>query len=163
MDFSDEQFDKLITCEKEIVQAQGKPKLERGHYRISFELQSVDKEFYFRAYGRYNAAFPENFSVGLVYNPRHEKGSYDIVRCNGPHGEHRMHPHHVYFHIHKITTTAIESGLKEDCFVEITDKYATFEDALRFFVKYIHLKSADIKRHFPGKNLQTSFLDIEGE
>lgn len=72
-----------------------------------------------------------------------------------------MSPHHVHFHIHKITTGAIESGLKEDCFIEITEEYTTYEDALRFFVKYINLKPADIKLYFPGRDLQTK-LDLDG-
>ncbi len=155
MTFNDELIDKLLTCPKEIIQAPAKPKLERGHYRIGFELQSIDKEFFFKAFGRSNEAFPENFSVGLVYNPKHEKGSYEILRCNGPHGEHEIFPHHVYFHIHKITPGALAEGLKEDRYVEVTDKYSNFEDALHFFVKYINLKSEHIKEFFPGKDLQT--------
>ncbi len=98
--------------------------------------------------------FPENFSIGLVYSPKHEKGSYEILRCDGPHGEHEMFPHHVHFHIHEITSAALENGLKEDRNMEITDKYTNFDDVLRFFVKHINLKSEDINRFFPGKDLQ---------
>lgn len=105
--------------------------------------------------------FLRTFQLDWVYSPRQEKGSYEILRCNGPHGEHKMSPHHVHFHIHKITTGAIESGLKEDCFIEITEEYTTYEDALRFFVKYINLKPADIKLYFPGRDLQTK-LDLDG-
>ncbi|MBC8181680.1 hypothetical protein H8E88_11210 [candidate division KSB1 bacterium] len=133
MEFTDELIGQLKTCPKEIVQSPGKPRLDRGYYRIGFELQSVDQEFFFIAFGRYNLMFPENFSIGLVYSPRHEKGSYEILRCNGPHGEHEMFPHHVHFHIHEITTAAMENGLKEDRNIEITDKYTNFDDALRFF------------------------------
>jgi hypothetical protein len=78
MTFDDKLIKKLLTCEKEIVQAPGKLKLERGHYRIGFEMQSKDNEFHFGAFGRFNAVFQENFSIGLVYNPKHEKGSYEI-------------------------------------------------------------------------------------
>ena len=154
MKFDNELTTKLLTCEKTIIQPPGKPKLERGHYRMEFQLQSIDEEFYFNAFGRYNAMFPENFSIGLVYDPKHEKGSYEIVRCNGPHGEHAMFPHHIHFHIHKITVDAIQHGLKEDSYIEITDKYAQYEDALRFFVTYINLKIEDIERFFPGRDLQ---------
>ncbi|MFQ5633280.1 MAG: hypothetical protein ACE5I1_31330 [bacterium] len=86
MKFDNELIDKLLTCEKEIVHGPGKPRLERGHHRIGFELQSIDEEFHFSAFGRCNAMFSENFSVGLVFSPRQEKGSYEILRCNGPHG-----------------------------------------------------------------------------
>ena len=67
----------------------------------------------FTAFGRYNAMFNENFSFGLVYFPKHEKGSYEIIRCNGPHGEHVQFPHHVHYHIHKATKQNIENGLKK--------------------------------------------------
>jgi len=157
MTFTDELINKLLTCPKEVIQPPAKPKLERGHYRIGFELQSIDREFFFKAFGRYNEAFPENFSVGLVYNPKHEKGSYEILRCNGPHGEHEMFPHHVYFHIHKITTGPLAEGLKEDRFIEITDKYSNFDDALKFFVTSINLKAEHIQIFFPAKNLQAEF------
>ncbi|HDP98598.1 MAG TPA: hypothetical protein ENN22_05375 [bacterium] len=161
MNFDAELITNLLTCEKEIIHAPGKVKLERGHYRIEFELQSVDKEFYFKGFGRYNSVFNENFLIGLVYNPKHEKGVYEILRCNGPQGEHKMFPHHVHFHIHKISTEAIEKDLREDCYVEITDKYQNFEDALKFFVKYIHVKVEDIKRYFPGQDLQTELFNFE--
>lgn len=157
MIFTDELIEKLLTCQKEIVQPPAKPRLERGNYRINFELQSIDKEFFFKAFGRCNEAFPENFSVGLVYNPKREKGSYEILRCNGPHGEHVIIPHHVHFHIHKITIGALVENLKEDISIEITNKYNNFEDALYFFVKYINLKSDDINRFFSGKDLQEKF------
>jgi len=159
MIFSEKLIHKLLNCPKEIVQAPGKPRIEKGHYRIGFELQSVDKEYYFNAFGRYNSTFPENFSVGLIYFPKNEKGSYEILRCNGLHGEHKLFPHHLSFHIHKITIEAIENHLKEDSNIEFTDQYVTFDDALRFFVKYINLNHDDIQKYFPGKDLQLNLFD----
>ena len=157
MNLNNELINMLLNSTKEIVQPPGKPKLERGHYRIGFELQSIDKSFFFSAFGRYNAMFQENFSIGLIYIPKDEKGTHEILRCNGQHGEHKMFPHHTYFHIHRASEDAIEQGLNEDCCIEITDKYATFEEALRYFVKLVNLRSEDIKKYFPGKDLQ---LDI---
>lgn len=159
MKFTEQLIQRLLNCPKEIVQPPVKPRHEKGHYRIGFELQSVDKEFYFNAFGRYNSTFPENFSVGLIYFPKDERGSFEILRCNGMHGEHKLFPHHVNFHIHKITTEAIENNLKEDCNIEITDEYVTFDDALRFFVKYINLNPEDIQKYFPGKELQLNLFD----
>ncbi len=46
MEFTNELIGQLTTCPKEIVQFPGKPRLERGYYRIGFELQSVDQEFF---------------------------------------------------------------------------------------------------------------------
>jgi hypothetical protein len=161
MKFDEDLIERLVTCGKKIVQPPGNLKLEHGHYRIGFEMQSADEEFYFVAYGRYNAKFIENFSIGLQYLPKQEKGSFDILRCNGPHGEHKLYPHHVHFHIHKVTADAVERGLKEDCIIEITNAYANFEDALRFFVRHIKLRPEDIKRYFPGQDLQTELFKFE--
>src|SRR2546430_1685956 len=102
------QIDQLINCDKKIVTHTTGWRLpawkpDRGHHRIALELQSTDEEFLFNAFGRYNSQFEENFSFGLLYIPKHEKGSYEIVRCNGPHGEHLQYPHHVHYHIHKAT------------------------------------------------------------
>lgn len=143
----------LIVCEKQIIQPPFELKQEKGHYRTGFELQSVDGKYFFKAFGRYNAAFNENFSVGLIYIPKQEKGNFEILRCNGPHGEHRMFPRHINYHIHIASHQAIESGLREDSVIEVTDKYANYEEALRFFVNYVHLKKDDIDRYFPPKQL----------
>jgi hypothetical protein len=144
----------LIETPKEIIQPPGKPKLDRGHYRIGFEMQSPDQKYFFSGFGRYNAMFEENFSVGLIFIPKDEKGMLEILRCNGPHGEHKMFPHHNYYHIHKATSETIDQGLKEDSFIELTDKFTTFGDALRFFVRYVHLKPDDIVKFFPDKDSQ---------
>jgi hypothetical protein len=97
--------------------------------------------------------FNENFSFGLVYFPKHEKGSYEIIRCNGPHGEHVQFPHHIHYHIHKATQQNIDIGLKEDSTIEITDGYTNFDEAFRFFVCYINVIQGDINSIFPVKQL----------
>jgi hypothetical protein len=142
-------IDELIRCPKLVTKDPSKWKLEKGHYRMGFELQSVDEQYFFTAFGRYNAAFNENFSFGLIYFPKEEKGSFEILRCNGPHGEHRQFPHHVHYHIHKATQQNIEDGLKEDSTVEITAGYTNFDEALRFFVDYIKVEHSDVIKYFP--------------
>ncbi|MFH1005302.1 MAG: hypothetical protein V1781_07405 [Bacteroidota bacterium] len=144
-----EVIDELIRCEKRIIKMPSPWKLERGHYNTDFELQSTDEQYFFTAFGRYNAEFNENFSFGMVYYPKHEKGSYEIIRCNGPHGEHIQFQHHTHYHIHKATEQNIESGLREDSAIEITEAYTTFDDAFRFFVKYINVIQSDIDCTFP--------------
>ena len=153
MQFDELLINELINCEKQIIHPPAALKLEKGHYRIGFELQSNDRKYFFKAFGRYNAVFNENFSVGLIYFPQHEKGSYEVIRCNGPHGEHIQFPHHTYYHIHKASSEAINVGFKEDRMIEITDKYTNYEEALRFFVQYINVNAIDIERYFPPKQL----------
>ena len=159
MEWTQEFIDELIKCDKHILKSPTNLKLEFGHYRTSFELQSSDEKYFFSVFGRYNAMFYENFSVGLVFIPKNEKGTYIILRCNGLHGEHRMFPHHSYYHIHKITPDAIHEGLKEEAVIEITEKYSNFEDALNFFVRYIHIDIADITKHFPSKDSQLKMFE----
>ncbi len=153
MDIDQNVIDELIRCPKRIIKEPTSWKLEKGNYRIGFELQSIDEKYFFTAFGRYNAMFNENFSFGLVYFPKHEKGSYEIIRCNGPHGEHVQFPHHVHYHIHKATKQNIENGLKEDSTIEITTGYTTFDEAFRFFVCYINVIQGDINSIFPIKEL----------
>ncbi len=76
-------IDELIRCQKQVIKEPSTWKLDKGNYRMGFELQSVNEEYFFSAFGRYNAMFNENFSFGLVYFPKHEKGSFEIIRCNG--------------------------------------------------------------------------------
>ena len=146
-------IDDLILCPKRIIKPPSQWKLEKGNYRTGFELQSEDEKYFFTAFGRYNEMFNENFSFGLVYFPKHEKGRYEILRCNGPRGEHIQFPHHIHYHIDKATQQNIDSGFREDASIEITDQYTNFEEAYRFFVKYINVNQGDIDSIMPPKQL----------
>jgi len=142
-------IEELIKCPKMIIKKNVPWRLERGHYRIDFELQSINKQYFFTAFGRYNEMFNENFSFGLVFIPKDEKRTYELLRCNGPHGEHKQYPHHIHYHIHKATAESIMKGLKEDCAIEITRAYATYEEAYRFFMRYINIRPEDFNNLFP--------------
>ncbi len=144
-------IDELIHCSKQIVKRPSQWKLEKGSWRMGYELESTDKKYFFTAFGRYNEKFNENFSFGLVYLPKNEKGQYEIIRCNGYHGEHLQYPHHEHYHIHKATQESIDSGLKEDGTIEITDGYTNYNEALKFFLRYIHVAKGDIAVMFPPK------------
>jgi len=150
-------IDELIKCPKKITKKPASWRLERGNYRIDFELQSNDKQYFFSAFGRYNEKFIENFSFGLIYTPKHEKGSFELLRCNGPHGEHKQYPHHTYYHIHIATAENIVKGLKEDSTIIITQNYTTYEEAYRFFIRYINVIPEDYHELFPPK--QPSLFD----
>ncbi len=71
-----DKIEELIACSKKCIKNPPPWKLEKGHYRTDFELQSADDLYFFSAFGRYNAVFNENFSFGLVYFPKQEKGSF---------------------------------------------------------------------------------------
>ena len=157
MTFNQNIIDEMIRCPKRMIKKPLPWKADRGQYRTEFELQSIDEQHFFTVFGRYNEKFNENFSFGLVYFPKHEKSSFEIIRCNGPHGEHKQFPHHIYYHIHKATEQNIESGLKENSTVEITESYTTFDESFRFFVKYINVIKSDVDSAFPHK--QGSLFD----
>lgn len=155
--YTDDFIKDLIGCEKNIVDPPSRDyKEERGHLKKNFTLQSIDGNFSFNAFIRFSVHFNENFSIGLDYNPREEKGTVCLVRCNGAHGESIKYPHHSTFHIHKANALTVNSGLKPESNIEETKEYATLNDAIQYFVKFINISVADRKRYFPTPDTQTS-------
>jgi hypothetical protein len=129
---TDDQIAELIKCQKEIVDPPPKNlKEEKGSKRVAFTMSSTDGKYSFSGFILQNSRFPENFSVGLVYLPREEKGTITLLRCNGPHGLQQILSHHVVFHIHKATEENISKGLKAEKFAEETKEYATLDDAIQ--------------------------------
>lgn len=126
-------------------------KEDRGHMKKNFTLSSLDDSFLFRAFIRFNIKFPENFSIGLDFNPKDEKGTICLLRCNGSHGENKQIPLHESFHIHKATADTINSGVKPESNVEKTEEYASMDGAIQYFVNYINLNQENKNRYFPEK------------
>jgi hypothetical protein len=145
----------LLECEKQILEPPSKEfKEDRGHLKKNFSLISLSEEFQFNAFIRKSIIFQENFSIGIDYNPKGEKGTVCLLRCNGAHGENRVFPIHATFHIHKASADSINSGLKPESNIEETNEYATFEEALQYFIKTVNLKQEDQIKYFPNYNPQ---------
>ena len=157
--YTEEFVSELINCSKRVIDPPKALKIDRGNFKTNFTLQSVDGKYNFYAFIRKNEKFPENFSVGLDYNPREEKGTIQLLRCNGPHGEHVQYPHHIVCHIHKATADRINSGLKPEGNFEITNRYATLEDALQFYINYVNIIADDKIKYFPPSDLELEFLE----
>ena len=154
MIYEEEYIAKLFGCPKEILEPPAKDyKEDRGHMKKNFTLQSLDGTFLFRCFIRYNVMFPENFTIGLDFNPREEKGTICLLRCNGTHGETRQIPHHASCHIHKASAESINSGLKPESNIEITEEYATIDQAIQYFINFINLKQEDRIKYFPEKQI----------
>ena len=154
MKYEQKYIDSLFTCEKEIVEPPSKDyKESRGHMKMNFTMSSLDGTLSFRAFIRFNIKFPENFSIGLDYNPREEKGTICLLRCNGTHGENQQIPHHQSFHIHKANSDTINAGAKPESNIEIVNDYASLEQAIHYFIKYINLKQEDQNNYFPEKQI----------
>jgi hypothetical protein len=90
----------------------------------------------------------------LNFNPKEEKGTICLMRCNGSYGENIQIPHHASFHIYKATAESINSGLKPECNIQQTEEYASIDQAILYFVNYINLKKEDNAKYFPDKQLE---------
>lgn len=79
-----------------------------------------------------------DFSIILAVNPPETNQFFRLRRYNGKSHEHtnQIEGDTFYdFHIHHATECYQESGLREDTFAEITDRYADFPSALRCMLK----------------------------
>ncbi len=158
MEYSEEYISELINIEKVIKDAPFRDmKLERGMYKNNFTLKSKDDKYDFRVFMRINEKFQENFSVGLDYNPKDEKGTIPLVRMNGQHGENNVQPHHNTFHIHKASAYSINNNLKPERNIIETTEYASYEEALQYFLVYINLNTSDKDKFFQAP--QQSLFD----
>ncbi len=75
-----------------------------------------------------------DFSIILAVSPSDSNQLFRLRRYNGKHGEHtnKIEGDTFYdFHIHQATERYQESGMNEDAFAEVTDRYADFHTALR--------------------------------
>jgi len=72
-----------------------------------------------------------------------DRGSIHLIRFNGNHGEavnNPLKPHaHRNFHIHKITPELIEKEINDPKLVSVTEKYASYKQAFRYFCNYVNI------------------------
>lgn len=147
--YTDQLIHDLITCPKVIIEAPRDSNLNKGSLKTVFGMASVDGQNKFSGFISRNSFFQENFSIGLVYEPKEEKGRICLLRCNGLHGETIATPHHAYCHIHTVRAEDINNGIKVEKHIVKTEEYSTLEDAIQFYVKYINLLPAERKKYFP--------------
>lgn len=132
--WTQDELDALIACPKRTLDPpKNSMREEWGSYRNEATLESQDGLHAFRVFIRQNIMFPENFTVGLDFIPRDERGSVCLLRCNGPHGPHLLWPHHVHYHVHKAHEENLKEGRKAEAFAEVTEAYACLEEAIRHF------------------------------
>lgn len=152
---TDEQIQHLLDVPKKITKrtpAKGYNE-ENNHKRCDLELETTtDSEVRFSVFIRQNSKFIEDFSIGLLYRTNDRTmGTITLVRYNGAHGEFSRHPdgHYDQPHIHRITEQELASGSKRPQVKhrEITDKYISFEQALRAF--FVDVGVTDYVDYFP--------------
>ncbi|MHC5053317.1 MAG: hypothetical protein ACYTKD_01220 [Planctomycetota bacterium] len=151
-EYTQDELDALVTCKKVVTDPPTKKmRSSRGHLRNDFRLCSEDGESDFSVFIRVNERFPENFTVGLGYHPRDERGSFCLLRYNGPHGPYEPEgpEHHATSHIHRALATNIVAGKRPEAGAQPTTKFASsYQDALRSFMNDINVPNTD--KLFPG-------------
>ena len=124
-----------------------------------------DERCEYRVFIRQNTNFIENFTIGLRHRPVGDPtlGTLTLVRYNGPHGEYSISSdgHYDVPHIHRITEAEITSGSyqPQERHRELTDRYSTYETALKVFWGDVGVRDeANINQFFPGL-LQSRMFD----
>ena len=143
------EIDGLVSCPKRITASPRREMVsERGSKRNSMELESADGEHRFRAFMRINEAFPENFSIGLDYIGAEPGGGFCLIRCNGPHEgaaaevDQSGPGHHAGFHIHRAKAENLDQGFRAEKGAEMTKEYASYREALSYFLKECCIEGA---------------------
>jgi hypothetical protein len=147
--YTNDQISELILLPKIVTDSPKEVKDSRGAIKRIFELKSTDGLYSFGGFITQNRTFAENFSIGLVYYPKDEKGSFALLRCNGPHGPNNVIPHHEGCHIHTILAEHLNAGIKEAKNVVMTKEYATLDEAIQYYVRAINIDAKDRQKHFP--------------
>jgi len=145
---TENELTELISCQKIIVDPPRKtPLLENQSLKNEMRLTSIDGEHRFYVFIRQHVTFSENFSVGLVLEASSSHPRIPLIRCNGPHGPHRLWPHHTEYHIHTCNAELLNEGLLIESHARITKEYSSLDDAIYFFLKHCNIK--DGIKHFP--------------
>src|SRR4030066_250446 len=133
-------------------------KVENQHLRNDFQLNSADGKRRFSVFMRQHITFKENFSIGLVYHLE-DGTSLHLFRCNGNHGEvvvDILNPiPHFGYHTHKITAELIDNNINDPKQSEPTKEYASYEQALKYFLRYVNVQ--DVDKFFPRLNQISMF------
>ena len=137
---TDAQIQDLIACPKRITRRQPARgyRPDNRQQRCDLDLQSDNGiGGIFKVFIRWSTEFTENFSIGLRYQGNASPGEITLARYNGPHGETSRTPdgHYALPHIHRITAHELAAGAMQpqEKDREITNRYATFEQALAIF------------------------------
>jgi hypothetical protein len=151
MTYTNEELRRLISCPKRISQPPKREMRPDGMMlRNEMDLVSLDEKHSFHAFIRQNVQFPENFSIGLDYLHSDFPARYCLLRCNGQHGGHKEHPHHLNCHVHRTSAIDLNAGVMVEKNIEQTAEYALFRDALSYFLRTINLQEPDVAQYFPN-------------
>lgn len=158
MNYTQEVLDDLIGCRKTITDPPKKNLSSLyGHKRNGFKAKCEDGR-QFTVFIRISEKFEENFSIGLKFDSP-EGESITLLRCNGPHGEYldpNAQPHwHSDYHYHRANIRNIDLGKKPEAGGTHTIEYASYRQALRFFLRTTAIQWTD--SHFPDLEQKSLF------
>ena len=159
---NDAEIQRLIRLPKKISEAPSSTwKVDQAQRRKDFRLVSLDGQESFRAFARQSIQFPENFSVGLEYEPSDGSDGTVLMRCNGPHGDYNfaLNPQHPHFHshIHMATEAAISAGMRAEHNASRTNEFTTVKEAMRYFLDTINVDTDGQLEHFADEVMPTLF------
>lgn len=162
--YSHEEIKSLTSCPKVITEPPKKEmRWDRGSKRNDMRLRSSEGDLEFSVFMRINEDFSENFSIGLDYSSQDERGTLCLLRFNGPHGDFLANPPvaepHFRYHIHRAKPQNIAAGLRAEHGAEVTDRYASFRDALAIFLNEINVINA--LEYFPELSQPMLPLNIQ--
>lgn len=152
--YTDQFIQELVTCQKVITDPPKDKEARSSYVKIVFSMRSIDNQFSLSGFIHQNTFFLENFSIGLVYKPKEEKGSIVLLRCNGMHGGTIQNPHHARCHINTVQADSLNKGSRVENHIEITSQYSTFDMAIQFYINKIGLDRSDRQQYFPPPNGQ---------
>ncbi len=166
---NDAEIVRLLALPKRVTEPPSKTWKEEGiQRRKDFRLESPGGSGeQFRAFARQNVAFPENFSIGLEYEPQDGQDATILIRCNGPHGDFNgeISPDKPHFHphVHKASSRAIDNGERAEKYATRTDEFVDVKQAMRFFLKTVNVNAEDQDRYFEEDLRRTLFDEEIGE
>lgn len=129
---TDSFIDQLITCRKIISTPPKKEMIhDRQHLKNDMKVCSKDDQYNF------------SVSIGLKYHPADVPETIVLLRCNGPHGPHKLFDHHSEYHIHISNAENMKLGIKPERHAIITNEYSTYDEALKFFIKKCNIEGAN--------------------
>ena len=161
-EYTQEELERLISCSKIIVDPPKREmKLIRGNLCNSMKLESKDGEHGFLVFIRKHERFAENFSVGLTFQHKDQRGKSTIIRCNGP-TAYSNNPLdcnvHFSYHIHRMSIEDFNNGCEHPYDKMPSKDYASYEEALSYFINLVNIHGAEPLFHLDRSTKSFRYL-----
>ena len=150
--YTQQEIDDLIRCPKVVTEAPRPSfKDEYRHRSNGFRVATSDGEHRFRVFLRQSLEFVEDFSIGLLYEPKDGR-SFLLVRFNGQHDiaiEGDDVRTHFTYHVHLAEAGRVNNGFYDSLPARTTGDYASFNEALEAF--FLRTGIPEPEKYFPDR------------